>query len=289
MMPKLISNILNPKFLERRDRYFLLNYPRLWRLNIHYVCWYGLLVNIFIFILTMGFPLKKYQIPILLIIAIVAIPSDFFLLNIATNRINYDIEKQYGNTSKNKVWLEILAYMACITIILSPTLVLPLTMRVKMATIVESPTDLIIYLVTREAVANIIIHPTNLYYSPDFDCDFDCDYDHLFTLKGLTCKLKSEYFLQQEGKVNSNLKLPKKGNKYNFLEKSLNHKNRVFLAIYGGNRGIGMLEEYLKNNESQKEIEKKIQGSTLAQLVELLEGRNQTRKKSYYIRPSRFN
>ncbi len=189
--------------------------------------------------------------PILLIIAIVAISSEFFLLLIAANRTHYDIEGQYGNTSKNKLWLEILAYMVCITIILSPTLVLPLTMRVKMATIVKSPTDLIIYLVTREAVANSM-------ESYHYSSDCSDDYDDYFTLKRLTCELKSEVYLQQEGKVNSNSELSKKGNKSNFLENSLNHKNRVFLAISGRDRGIAMLEEYLKNNDSQKEIEKKL-------------------------------
>ncbi len=137
MMLKLISKIINPNFLQKIDRHFLLNYPKLWILKLHRICYHTLIINLLlvsiifvsiVFIYLIKLPPISNLIPYILIpiifIGIFIYCLEYFIYWFF-GQFCYSIEKQFGNIDPIKGWLEILSYMACIFLIISQLMILP--------------------------------------------------------------------------------------------------------------------------------------------------------------------
>ncbi|MDJ0899244.1 MAG: hypothetical protein QNJ55_10570 [Xenococcus sp. MO_188.B8] len=172
MFKQLISIILKFRFLQRIDRYLLLKYPRLWAMRIHDAYYYGLLADFLIIFLIMIFPFKPHHIQYIWTAGIMVLAIDITLLIYISTKQRYDIEKQYGNTSKNKGYLEIIGYMACIIILISPTLIFPWTIRAKASLSGITQQELIADIVTLQAVRENLAfsYICSLDFTPQDDC-----------------------------------------------------------------------------------------------------------------------
>ncbi|MDJ0728780.1 MAG: hypothetical protein QNJ33_02195 [Crocosphaera sp.] len=116
--PEIILNCINPKFLQRADRYLLLNYPRIWVTKIHYVFYYGLLANIILNSLV-RLLIQPHQIDefIRFIIVIVMLAELVAFVYWFSRQCLFNIEQEYGNTNWINEFLEIIIYTICTLII----------------------------------------------------------------------------------------------------------------------------------------------------------------------------
>ena len=133
MILKQLSKILFPPFIEKIDRYFLLNRPRLWVLKLHYICYYAILANLLIVFLVFLSPFKTYYLSTFLFPGFVILSIGELILFIYWwyKQSLYNIEKQYGKTLPNKIFLEIIGYSICILLIASGTIVFYVSTAVK--------------------------------------------------------------------------------------------------------------------------------------------------------------
>ncbi|MEH2391154.1 MAG: hypothetical protein V7K21_05575 [Nostoc sp.] len=128
---KSFGKILFPDFLDRIDNFCLLHQPRLWTLKLHYVFYYALLINIFLF--GFIFTIQVYNLPTFfnVVILIITISEVIALVYWLYKQSIYNIEKEYGNTYKSNGFLEFLGYIACVMLILSATSIFYLSVALK--------------------------------------------------------------------------------------------------------------------------------------------------------------
>jgi hypothetical protein len=130
----MFTRLFNPDFLKEVDRYFLLNYPRLWLSNIHRLLYRETLFNALIIIYFMILPSERGS---LVFIGVIPLAIVFFhlprsLLLLASNA-RYELEKQYGISEYLHGIREILIYTFCLILIISPSLSLTLALRYKVS------------------------------------------------------------------------------------------------------------------------------------------------------------
>ncbi|MDJ0898142.1 MAG: hypothetical protein QNJ55_04975 [Xenococcus sp. MO_188.B8] len=136
----LLQFILNPKFLRKIDRYLLLNRPFLWSTRVHYVLYYGLLINIISILLTFIL-IQPDQIDeltqfIVFFLFLFEIFTFFFWL---FRQSIFNLEQDYGEQRHffRRSFLEIIIYAFCIFIIFSPSLIVPIPAIYKIANKIE--------------------------------------------------------------------------------------------------------------------------------------------------------
>ncbi|MDJ0735927.1 MAG: hypothetical protein QNJ47_17990 [Nostocaceae cyanobacterium] len=156
MLKQLISTILKPRFLQRIDRYLLLNRPRLWAMRIHDAYYYGLLADSLIISLIIIFPFQAHHIQHLWKVGIIVLAVDLILLKYVLGKQRYDVAREYGNTIKSKGYLQIMGYMACIIILISPTLIFPWTIRAKLSLSGITQQNLIADIVMLQGVRDVL-------------------------------------------------------------------------------------------------------------------------------------
>lgn len=132
--PEMILNYINPKFLQKADRYLLLNYPRIWQTKIHYIFYYGILANVILNLLTFLF-IKPYQIDefIRVIILFIMIFEGGLCIGWFWLQFLFSVEKEYGNTTYYSRFLDIIIYTACTLTIISCSLTMTATAIYKVA------------------------------------------------------------------------------------------------------------------------------------------------------------
>ena len=119
-MQKILA-LLNPKFLQKIDRYLLLHYPRLWATKFHYVIFYSLLANICASFLIVLIPFRLGQLwsnsRLVTISFLAEIAVFLFWLN---TQSLFSVEQEYGNTHYALGWMEAIIYTICAILIFSP-------------------------------------------------------------------------------------------------------------------------------------------------------------------------
>ena len=135
-MQNLIQVISNPPILRTIDRYLLLNKPFLWSSRVHYVFYYGLLINLVLILLTLILiqphqidELTQFILPFLVIFEICAFFFWMFRQSI------FNLEQDYGKQRNffRRSALEIITYLFCILIVFSPSVLIPLCAIHKIA------------------------------------------------------------------------------------------------------------------------------------------------------------
>lgn len=122
------------KFLEKIDRYLLVNFPRLWDSRIHYVLFYGLLANIFIglIVYTLFRPkldfnagYANYYSPgfnLTGLVWLIIIPEAIVFISWFYTQSYFNIEGEHGNTHYTFGLIETLIFLVCGSLIFSPSL-----------------------------------------------------------------------------------------------------------------------------------------------------------------------
>ena len=120
---KRLQNIYDPGWLIQWDSYLLLHYPHLWVTRLHYVFYYGVLLNIFFCFLVWTY-IKSHQLDefINIIIPIVMGAEGLIFILWFIKQFQFNIEKEFGNTNYVANFLEILFYIICTLIIISPSI-----------------------------------------------------------------------------------------------------------------------------------------------------------------------
>lgn len=134
--PQIILNCINPKVLQKADKYLLLNYPRIWVTKIHYVFYYGLLANIILNSLV-RLLIQPHQIDefIRFIIVIVMLAELVAFVYWFRRQCLFNLEQEYGETNWINEFLEIIIYTICTLIIISCSVTMTWTAIDKIANI----------------------------------------------------------------------------------------------------------------------------------------------------------
>ncbi|MDJ0509544.1 MAG: hypothetical protein QNJ64_09870 [Crocosphaera sp.] len=129
-----MKEFFKPKFLKKIDRYLLLNYPQIWITKIHYVLFYGLLVNITLNLLTRFF-IKSNTIVDFFdnIIPYIMMFQAIFFLSWFYQQCWFSVDKEYGDTKNIDGFLQIVIYTICTLIIISSSLTMMTTAMYKVA------------------------------------------------------------------------------------------------------------------------------------------------------------
>lgn len=131
---EIILNCIKPKFLQKLDRYLLLNYPRIWITKIHYIFYYGLLANMILNLLVFLF-IQSHQIHefIRFIIVLVIIIEVILYIVWYNLQFLFSVEQEYGNINYFSIFSEIIIYTICTLIIISCSLTMTATAIYKVA------------------------------------------------------------------------------------------------------------------------------------------------------------
>ena len=122
------DNIYNPIWLINLDGYLLLNYPRLWVTKLHYVFYYGLLINVVLFLLV-WIAIKPHQLDEFInwIIPLVMVIELFIFIFWFFKQLQFNVEKEFGDTNYIANFLAIVFYIICTLIIISPSFFMTLS------------------------------------------------------------------------------------------------------------------------------------------------------------------
>ncbi len=124
--------MLIPNYLKKIDKYFLLNYPRIWISKIHYIIFYSILANIALNICVLLYPIKPHHISYLFSTSMILILIEIiFLIRWFYIQTLYNVEKNYGKTSLITGFSEFLIYFFCVFLICSISISFLLTMKMK--------------------------------------------------------------------------------------------------------------------------------------------------------------
>ena len=123
-----LNFIFRPSLLKKLDRELLLNQPMIWASRVHFVAYYGLLVNLLLMLIFVSnVPSKQIDefvryFPSLLIVFEVS--AFFFWI---FKQSIFDIDKQHGqiNAFYKRSILEMAVYALCFFIIFSPSFIVP--------------------------------------------------------------------------------------------------------------------------------------------------------------------
>ena len=122
-----IFNGINPKFLQKLDKYLLLNYPRIWVTKIHYVFYYGLLANIIlnllIFFLIQPNQINKFIGFIMTLVMLAELVAFVYWFR---RQCLFNLEQDCGDTNWINEFLGIIIYSFCILLIVSSSLIVSL-------------------------------------------------------------------------------------------------------------------------------------------------------------------
>ncbi|MGK7942525.1 MAG: hypothetical protein AB4062_20670 [Crocosphaera sp.] len=169
MILKSVQKALNPTFLQGIDQDYLLNYPRLWTLKIHYLCYYVGIINLFVLICILLYRCNFYHASIItnlalvlcglhILFAIIWITLQFYY------NISYNSKKQFGKINIKQEWLfDIVGYLVCLLILASPVIIFSTAMQYKM--IGKSSVDQVI---ADFAIFDILDHNNEISSSPFF-------------------------------------------------------------------------------------------------------------------------
>jgi hypothetical protein len=132
-------SFFNPQFLQKIDRYLLVNYPRLWASRIHSVLFYGLISNVLVgLFVSIAFVPKitgnyysyygnylssstlYYNLPGW--VWFIVVPEIFLFIYWIYTQSWFNIEVNYGKTSSPTGIGEIFIYLACSFIFFSSSL-----------------------------------------------------------------------------------------------------------------------------------------------------------------------
>lgn len=270
-LPFFINSIIFPSKLKDIDRYLLLHYPRLWITKIYYLFYWALLSNVILTLIIFVFPIKPHHIDDFWNIELGIFCIEILCLIIwLIQQSFFNIEKQYGNTSIVKSWLEISTYMICIFLILSTSLFFPFT--VKNVTLKEVPEiDLAL-----DRVVIDVIYYNHLYQSIRISTIIEENFNNISenklseeknTFSILNRYLKTKKFqelkieIEEDKRKKSNFKFPDveySNIRHQYLEQALNSKELALLSL-SNKRTLVHLEEIMnKENFSKDIIEKSI-------------------------------
>lgn len=119
------------RFLEKIDRYLLVNFPRLWGSRIHHILFYSFLANIFtgLFIFTLFRPKLNFESISYLpdynlsdLIWLIIIPEAIVFIIWFYTQSLFNVEGEYGNTHYTIGFLEIAIFLICSFLIFSPSM-----------------------------------------------------------------------------------------------------------------------------------------------------------------------
>ncbi|WP_341527373.1 hypothetical protein WKK05_33550 [Nostoc sp. UHCC 0302] len=270
---KYLHKILFPERLQKKDRYFLLYQPRLWVLKLHYVFYYVVLINIFIIILVIIYPIKPYHISVLsqinfLVLPIVGIlaliywwPKQYLFDDI------FDVAEKSGKIPKNFGLLEILGYGAGVILIASIVIVFNYSIVLKMSHNVVPQNQLNIDLLILDSIDIL-----NINSQKDKDEITDIN-TYLEAFKYKADKEPPESICNKEYDklliTNNNVK--------NILKERISCKNIIFLDLEEGLVDSIEIFHKLIDYKSNESVIRQI--STLAKLIESLQKNDQEAKK----------
>ncbi|MDZ7970463.1 MAG: hypothetical protein RM368_36995 [Nostoc sp. DedSLP03] len=270
---KILNKILFPKWLQKRDRYFLLYRPRLWVLKLHYVFYYVVLANLLIICLVSIYPLKPYHISVLWqinsgVLFIVVIPALFYwcLKQYLFNDI-FDAVQKFGKVSKNFGLLEILGYSVGVILIASVVIIFNYSIAFKMTYIVVPQNKLNIDLLILNSIENINSQNNSKYRTTDINT-------YLEAFKYKPEKEATKNICNKE----YNKLLATNDNIKNILKEKLSCQNVIFLDLKEGL--VDSIEVFHKliDNKNNKLITRNI--STLANLIESIQKNDQETTKA---------
>ena len=116
-------SVIKPKQIQKIDKYLLLNYPRIWASRVHYVAYYGFIANItFNFLVFFFVHPKNINEYINYVIALIMLIQGGVLVLWIIKSTNFNVEKEFGNTSNIGSFAEIFVTIICIGIINSSSL-----------------------------------------------------------------------------------------------------------------------------------------------------------------------
>ena len=119
MILKFIKKVINPKFLQDIDYKYLLNYPRLWTLKIHYLCYYVGIIDSLLLIGLCFYRFKIYHTSRLVILLLLVLGLNsigiisWSILQFYYN-IAYNPEKQFGIINIKNNFFLIFLVIACV-------------------------------------------------------------------------------------------------------------------------------------------------------------------------------
>ncbi|MGK7940361.1 MAG: hypothetical protein AB4062_09475 [Crocosphaera sp.] len=128
-------SFLLPKFIQKIDRYLLLNFPRIWVTKIHYVFFYSLLANVALNLLVL-FSINGHPKDIIFvdsIIVITMICEFIFYRYWFEQQYSFNLEKEYANIKSTDSFLDIILCIICTLIIISSSWTMTVTAMYKVA------------------------------------------------------------------------------------------------------------------------------------------------------------
>ncbi len=121
-IPTFVLSFVNPDWLQKIDRYLLLNYPQFWVTRIHYVVYYGLLANIALNLFILIF-LQSQHIDEFIwyfVLFVMLAEAGVFIFWFMKQSL-YNSEKEYGHARYKIALAEVTVYVLCAIIIASPS------------------------------------------------------------------------------------------------------------------------------------------------------------------------
>jgi hypothetical protein len=277
IVKKLLNKLLLPKFLQKRDRYFLLYRPRLWVLKLHYVFYYVVLVNLLIIFLVIIYPIKPYHISVLSQINIGVLPfvETSALIYWWSKQYLFDDVQQSGKVSKKFGLWEILGYSAGVILIASVIIVFNYSIAFKMTHIVVHQNQLKIDLLILDSIDRIKI---NINSRKDKNETTDIN-TYLEAFKYTADKEPTESICNKE----YDKLLNKNNNVENIIKEKISCKNVIFLDLEEGLfDSVDSLEVFHKliyeDSKNNQTIIENI--SILAKLIESIQKNDQGAKKA---------
>lgn len=123
------ANLELSQFLRDYDHSLLVNRPKLWVIRLPYLALYALLANALVFLFILVLPLQLYHIQEFFSIWWMAFFASLIALYFWNRQFSlYSPEKAYENTSPLKGLADFLVYIACIMVLISPTIATSLTL-----------------------------------------------------------------------------------------------------------------------------------------------------------------
>ncbi len=158
-----------PPFLKKIDRYLLLNYPTIWVTNIHFLLFYGLLLDVSLFAFSYIFTeYQPYDLTfrmensvLLMVIPVIALFVFWFI-----HQARYNVDKNYGKLSLRQDFINFLMYWLSTILIYSLVVIIPFGKTEKIKHSIneeELKTDIKTY----NDLSVFDDYISNVYYNPE--------------------------------------------------------------------------------------------------------------------------
>ena len=123
MITKLVLLILRPQFLMQVDHHLLINHPKFWVTKFHFVLYYGLFANIFLnlFAWVTVQPRQYYTFVTTIVVIIMLVEAGCFCFWFY-KQSQFSVEKEYGDYSNSTGYIEVLLFIVCAMVIVSPSM-----------------------------------------------------------------------------------------------------------------------------------------------------------------------